>query len=268
MTRRITITEIDLNYKNNLLIRDGKIDRYKVKKMCDDGEFNDRNGHFASIKLQCRLARDLRLKFISSKIERTIMWKMQSPNGNKHWLFGEIHYKILLSNLPNNSQLHGAIEQATVFMPEVVNNCDHDSNTRDLTISGQIDSKGKKRKVEIIELDSDIREELEKEWNEDKNQNKDLSLGQVLNKYDTKLKLECAYLDGNLSKFTELLKEFSPDFRSMTDRRNKIWLEKIVEQCDKDERCLVYPGVGHVIEDKNSLVSLLKNKGYTFKRVN
>ena len=208
----------------------------------------------------------------NSNIKRTILWEIQAPDGSKHWLLGEKHNRCKdnpLSYFPKNSQLFAAIKKATVFMTEVTSSCDYDDdNTHNLTISGKIDAIGRKRNVKIVELDSRIaRVKHLDEWIEAKIKNKSLPSERGLYLYDLLLKQNVSYLLGNLTLITKLQKKLDPDFRIITDRRNKMWARKIVKHCNKNERCLIYCGVGHVIKDSKSLVSLLKKKGFIFKRV-
>ena len=265
---RTVTTKIDISYEGNSLpIKDNKIDRDQVKIMCDEGQFNS-NGHFDSEKLQRRLEKYLNLNFIANKIKRTILWEMQAPDGGKHWLFGEVHYNTLLSKFPKSSQLFVAIEQAAVFMPEVEKGYNHPNNTDDRTVSSLIEEKVRKREAKIVELDDrNTRKKYWEKWDRARNKNKNQSISEMLDECDIALQYCRTYLCGDLLGFTKLQKRHDPHFRIITDCRNKMWVKKVVKHCNKNERCLICCGVGHVIEDENSLVSLLKNEGYNFTRV-
>ena len=266
------------------LIKNHRIDRNKFVQLMTTGAFSDSNG----LDMQkMKAALDQVVSFpLQGRIERTFMWEVTAPDGNKHWLFAEMHVEYPLAQLPATSQLLTAIKQATVFMPEVTLATSLDFYQADRNdphaqaiiamrqkfISEQITNQAEQRAAKIIELD-DMSTLLKyhQEWQKASQNitaviNEDDQLAFYLDKVDLLLQQNYAYMEGDLITLTEVIQQLDPYHHIKIDRRNIAWVEKIIAQCQQGESCLIYPGIGHVLDNDTSLIALLRKEGYTVQR--
>jgi len=82
--------------------------------------------------------------------------------------------------------------------------------------------------------------------------------------------LVLAWNKGDTQKLEALLlksfKEYPEIYDSIVLKRNANWLPQIENQFKRQENCLVVVGSGHLI-GKNSLIDLLKQKGYSIEQL-
>lgn len=272
-------------------IKDGKIDRMMVLFVMKGGLFKDDKGNFSSQRF-IKFLNDLADVPYHGKVKRAIMWRVYAPDGSQHWIFGTQHRLYPLENYPSNSQLFTATEQATIYMPEITiettvrmfgldpSKPNHKQAIEQLNkmLDKRINALGKSKNKKIIEMDDFLtadkhskewqkaRESAEKTTHRGFKDSKEF-LDYQFNKFDLYLQKNQAYIDGDIDKYTQLSKQADPYWSIITDRRNKMWLKKIVEHCHGDERCFIYAGVNHFINDAGSLTALLRGKGFNIERV-
>lgn len=93
---------------------------------------------------------------------------------------------------------------------------------------------------------------------------------------DTTIDLVHGYADGKKTdELYQLWTELTPQSvkaageKFLLDQRNIAWVEsgKIQKNCVQGNRCLIFVGLGHLVKTDNTLIKLLRERGYQIERL-
>lgn len=237
----------------------------------------------------------------SMGMKKPLLWEVTAPDGSRHWIVATAHHPMNLSTLPQDSQLFDVVDKATIFMPEffglpalkeradklkkmksydTAKKIERAIEMLERQFDNSLTTYGKRRGKRIVHLDEDavlVEREMRSASKLDaivrQAMLQGLSEAEKIKYYldysELTFRSNQAFVDGNLAEMSKLVNErfSSLSVGAYTVVRNKRWVKIIEKTCKDKDGCLIYSGYAHVIEAKDSLISLLRERGFELRLI-
>lgn len=229
------------------------------------------------------------------QVEKLLLWEVSDPQGGKHWLFGTVH-TLAFANFTATAraQLEKIIDDASVIMHEhlpieiayaLLKDQGYESAIDKLaSLDLQIVARGIHGGKKIVALEN-IGDRIEIQLAHSKilhrirqlladlaasikagytNRSVEHEALSYMETFENFFALHSAYFTADLHEISEKIQSLGDWAAEEVVVRNRIWIDRIVSQCQQSDGCLIVAGHGHMtLNNADNLITQLRERGFT-----